>query len=119
MTIERMTGDAKGRSRAVAHGGQVYTVATAADTTADVAGQTEQTLAAIDRNLADCGTDKTRILSATVYLVDITRKAEMDAVWNAWIGPDNWPQRACVGAALHGNTLVEITIVATRDAGQN
>ncbi len=114
MTIERLAGDAQGRSRAVAHERRIYTVATAADTTLDVAGQTEHTLAAIDRNLADCGTDKTRILSATVYLADITRKAEMDAVWNAWIGPDNWPQRACVGAALQGDTVVEITIVATR-----
>ena len=114
MAIERLAGDARGRSRAVACEGHVYTVATAADITLDVGGQTEQTLAAIDRNLADSGTDKTRILSATVYLVDIARKAEMDAVWNAWIGPDNWPQRACVGAALHGDTVVEITIVATR-----
>lgn len=114
MTIERFAGDARGRSRAVAHEGRIYTVATAADTSQDLAGQTEQTLAAIDRNLADCGADRTRILSATVYLVDITRKAEMDAAWNAWIGPDNWPQRACVGAALHGDTLVEITVVATR-----
>jgi enamine deaminase RidA (YjgF/YER057c/UK114 family) len=114
MTIERLAGDARGRSRAVAYEGRVYTVATAADTTLDVAGQTEQTLAAIDRNLAHCGTDRTRILSATVYLVDIARKADMDAVWNAWIGPNNWPQRACVGAALHGGTLVEITIVAAR-----
>ena len=114
MTIERLAGDAKGRSRAVAHDGRVYTVATAADTALDVAGQTEQTLAAIDRNLANCGTDRTRILSATVYLADIARKAEMDAVWNAWIGPDNWPQRACVGAALHGDTVVEITVVAMR-----
>ncbi len=114
MTIERLAGDAKGRSRAVAHDARVYTVATAANTTVDLAGQTEQTLAAIDQNLADCGSDKTRILSATVYLVDIARKAEMDAVWNKWIGPDNWPQRACVGAMLHGDTLVEITIVATQ-----
>ena len=114
MAIERLAGDARGRSRAVVCEGHVYTVATAADTTLDVGGQTEQTLAAIDRNLADSGTDKTRILSATVYLVDIARKAEMDAVWNAWIGPDNWPQRACVGAALHGDTVVEITIDATR-----
>ncbi len=114
MTIERLAGDAKGRSRAVAHEGQVHTVATAADTTQDVAGQTEQTLAAIDRNLAECGTDKTRILSATVYLVDITRKAEMDAVWNAWIGPGNWPQRACIGVELAGDDLVEIVITAAR-----
>ena len=114
MTIERLAGGARGRSRAVVHEGRVYTVATAADTTLDIAGQTAQTLAVIDRNLTDCGSNRTRILSATVYLVDITRKSEMDSVWNDWIGPDNWPQRACVGAALHGDTVVEITIVAAR-----
>jgi enamine deaminase RidA (YjgF/YER057c/UK114 family) len=73
-------------------------------------------LARIDQNLADAGSDKTRLLSATVYLTDIGRKAEMDAVWNAWIGTDNWPQRACVQAGLAPNTLVEITVIAARRA---
>lgn len=113
MTIERLSGSARGRSRATIHDGLVYTVATAADSSQDLAGQTEQTLAALDKNLADAGTDKTQILSATVYVVDIAKKDEMDAVWCDWIGPaENWPQRACVCTGLAGNTLVEITIVA-------
>ncbi len=112
MKIERLTGDAKGRSRVVIHDGRAYTVATAPDSSQGVAGQTAQTLDALDRHLADAGTDKTKILSATVYLADIATKSEMDAVWNEWICPENWPQRACVGAALAGNTLVEITLVA-------
>ena len=113
MAIERLTGGARGRSRATIHGCHVYTVATAPDSSQDMSGQTAQTLAELDRNLADAGTDKTRILSATVYVVDITKKDEMDAVWCDWIGPaENWPQRACVCTGLAGNTLVEITLVA-------
>ena len=78
-----------------------------------MAGQTEQTLAALDKNLADAGTDKSRILTATVYITDMARKDEMDAVWCDWIGPaENWPQRACVCTGLAGNTMVEIVIVA-------
>ncbi len=113
MAIKRLAGAARGRSRAVAHDGRVYTVATAPDSSQDLAGQTAQTLAELDKNLADAGTDKTQILSATVYVVDIAKKDEMDAVWCEWIGAaENWPQRACVCTGLAGNTLVEITIVA-------
>lgn len=112
--IQRLDGRYTGRNRAVAFDRLVFTVATALDTSVGVAGQTEQTLATLERNLADAGSNKQRILSTTVYITDIEKKAEMDAVWNAWIGPDNWPQRACVQAALAGNTLVEITCVAAR-----
>ena len=113
MSIERLAGGARGRSRASIHEGRVYTVATAPDTSQDLAGQTAQTLAALDQNLADAGTDKSRILTATVYVVDIDKKEAMDAVWCDWIGPaENWPQRACVCTGLAGDTLVEITLVA-------
>jgi len=114
MRIQRFAGEARGRSRAVAYGDLVFTVATAPDTSVGLEAQTAQVLACIERNLADAGTDKTRLLSATVYVTDITRKVEMDAAWNAWIGPDNWPQRACVQAALVGDTLVEITVIAAK-----
>ncbi len=117
MRIQRFAGDARGRSRAVAYRDLVFTVATAPDTAAGIEGQTEQTLVCIDQNLAEAGTDKTRLLSATVYVTDIADKARMDTAWNAWIGPDNWPQRACVQAALAGDTLVEITVVAARPDG--
>jgi enamine deaminase RidA (YjgF/YER057c/UK114 family) len=111
--IERWRGDAAGRSRASAWRDLAFTVATAPGAT--LAEQTRASLAAIDRNLADAGSDRSRLLSATVYLTDIAGKAEMDAVWCEWIGPpQNWPQRACVQAALAPGTLVEITVIAAR-----
>ena len=111
--IERWPGDARGRCRATAWRDLVFTVATANG--ASVAEQTRASLAAIDGNLAAAGSDRSRLLSSTVYLTDIANKAQMDAVWCDWIGDaSNWPQRACVQADLAPGTLVEITVVATR-----
>ena len=111
--IERWTGDARGRSRATAWRDLVFTVATAPG--ASVAEQTRASLDRISKNLAEAGADDTRLLSATVYLADIAHKAEMDAEWCGWIsGPEHWPQRACVQAALAPGTLVEITVIAAR-----
>ena len=114
MTIKRIAGTSKGRSRAVVHGGLVYTVATDQSAAGSVAEQTRLTLAAIDDNLRDAGTDKSRLIQATVYLRDMATKDEMDAVWCDWIGPDNWPQRACIGVDLAPGDLVEIVVVAAR-----
>jgi len=113
MNIQRFPGSAAGRSRAVAFGDLVFTVATAAGPTS-IQEQTRQVLERIDQNLADAGSDKSRLLSATVYLIDIASKAAMDEVWNEWIGPENWPQRACVQVGLTPGALVEITVVAAR-----
>jgi enamine deaminase RidA (YjgF/YER057c/UK114 family) len=111
--IERWQGDATGRSRATAWRDLVFTVATAPG--ASVAEQTRASLAQVSANLAEAGTDHTRLLCATVYLTDIANKAEMDAEWCEWIGEAaNWPQRACVQADLAPGTLVEITVVAAR-----
>lgn len=111
--IERWPGDATGRSRATAWRDLVFTVATAPG--ASVAEQTRASLAQISKNLAEAGADNTRLLSATVYLTDISNKAEMDAEWCEWIGEaGRWPQRACVQADLAPGTLVEITIIAAR-----
>ena len=82
--IERWQGGARGRSRATAWRELVFTVATAPGPT--VAGQTRASLAQISANLAEAGTDHTRLLSATVYLTDIANKAQMDAEWCEWIG---------------------------------
>ena len=113
MDIERWPGDARGRSRATAWRDLAFTVATAPGAT--VAEQTRASLAQISTNLAEAGTDNTRLLSATVYLTDIAHKAEMDAEWCEWVGEAaNWPQRACVQAALAPGTLVEITVIAAR-----
>ena len=112
--IRRFRGTAVGRNRAVAANGFLWAVAVAEDHTLDVAAQTAQCLASLDRSLAEAGSDRGRIVSAQVFLADIATKPQMDAVWCEWIGGDwrDWPQRACVGAALEDGTLVEIVLVA-------
>ena len=113
MTIDRITGTTTGRAPAVRHNGIVYAVATAGSSSSSVAEQTRLTLAALDRNLAAVGSDKSRLLQATVYLRDMSTKAEMDEVWCDWIGgAENWPQRACVGVDLAANDLIEIVTLA-------
>jgi enamine deaminase RidA (YjgF/YER057c/UK114 family) len=113
-SIQRWPGDARGRCRATAFGSLVFTVATAAGDT--VRAQTAASLSAIASNLAEAGSSRERLLSATVYLTNIASKAEMDEVWCEWVGPpENWPQRACVQAQLAPGTLVEITVIAARD----
>jgi enamine deaminase RidA (YjgF/YER057c/UK114 family) len=113
MDIQRFPGNAAGRSRAVAFDHLVFTVATAPGSTS-LQEQTRQVLARTEQNLRDAGSDKTRVLSATVYLADISQKAAMDEVWNEWIGPEHWPQRACVQVGLAPGVLVEITVIAAR-----
>ncbi len=114
MTIKRFAGIYRGRNRAVAHNGYVYTVATDPTAADNITEQTRRTLAVIETNLNEAGSDKTRILQATIYLTDISAKAAMDAVWCDWIGPDqaNWPQRACVGTALADDHMIEIVVTA-------
>ena len=116
MEIHRFRGSAVGRNRAVEYNGLVWTVATAPNAQENVAGQTRQCVAALERSLEEAGSGKTRILSAQIFLVDMATKPEMDEVWNAWIGPnpDHWPQRACVGAALADGCLVEIILLAAK-----
>ncbi|RDE18413.1 RidA family protein [Motiliproteus coralliicola] len=114
--IERVRGQYIGRNRSSAYKDLVWTVATASDTSLPMEGQTRLALQTIDSNLAELGSDKTRIVSAQVYIADMAAKSEMDRVWKTWIGedPDHWPQRACLGVALEGETLVEITVTAVR-----
>jgi enamine deaminase RidA (YjgF/YER057c/UK114 family) len=117
MNIERYAGGAVGRTRASAWRDLVFAVATAEEAGDSMAVQTAATLAKLDQNLADAGSSKAAILSATVYVEDISRKTEMDAIWCEWIGgAENWPQRACVQAGLAAGTLVEITLIAAREA---
>ena len=114
--IARVGGTAAGRSSASAWRDLAWAVATAADKNAGVYEQTRSTLALIDRHLAGCGTDKTRLLTATVYIARMSDKPEMDRAWTEWIGADpaHWPQRACVGTQLEGDTLVEVAVTAAR-----
>ena len=113
MTIQRFPGSAPGRSRIVVHNGLVYTVATAASDSEDIAEQTRLCLAYLDKHLHEARTNRSGLLQVTVYLSDISHKPVFDAVWRDWIGgPENWPQRACVGTQLAGTDLVEVVAVA-------
>jgi enamine deaminase RidA (YjgF/YER057c/UK114 family) len=81
-------------SQIVVHGNTVYLAGlTADDLVASVTDQTRQVLAKIDAYLAEAGTDKTKLLSANIWLKDMGRFAEMNAVWDAWVAPGNTPAR--------------------------
>jgi enamine deaminase RidA (YjgF/YER057c/UK114 family) len=83
------------------------------DTSVGVREQTQQVLASIDRLLAKVGSDKSRIVSATVYLSDISTFAEMNAAWDAWVAADAKPARATVEAKLADPVYrVEIQVIA-------
>jgi enamine deaminase RidA (YjgF/YER057c/UK114 family) len=85
----------------------------AADPKADVTGQTRQVLAQIDRLLAEAGSDKTKIASATIYLPDMADFAAMNAVWEAWVPAGATPARATVQAKLAGpDYRIEVQVVA-------
>jgi enamine deaminase RidA (YjgF/YER057c/UK114 family) len=115
MTIERIKVGPR-MSQAVIHGDTVYIAGQVADDTgADVAGQTRQILAKIDALLAEAGTDKSKLLSANVWLSDISTFERMNAVWDEWVTPGNPPARACVESKLaRPEFKVEIMVVASR-----
>jgi len=99
---------------AVVHGGTVYVAGqTATDPSSGARDQTEQVLRKIDDLLAAAGTDKAKLLTATVYLSDIRYFDEMNAAWEAWVDKANLPTRATVEAKLASpRLLVEIVVTA-------
>lgn len=82
---------------------------------ADIKGQTEEVLKEIDRLLAKCGTNKSRILAANIWVTDIRNRAAMNEAWTAWVDKNNLPVRACVEAKLADPAcLVEIMVTAAK-----
>jgi len=103
-------------SKVVEHNGTVYVAGTtAADRSVGMKEQTEQVLAKIDGYLARCGTNKSKLLTATVYISEMAQKPAMNEAWNAWIDHKNPPTRACVAVELGTpTTLVEIVVTAAK-----
>ncbi len=104
-------------SQAVIHGDTVYLAGQVAVEAKgkSVGEQTTEILAVVDRLLAEAGSDKTKILSATIYLADIATFAEMNAVWDAWVPAGHAPARATVEAKLAAPAYtVEIACIAAR-----
>jgi enamine deaminase RidA (YjgF/YER057c/UK114 family) len=113
MTIRRFRTNPR-MSMAVSYNGVVYLAGQVAkDPVPSVADQTRQILKSIDDLLQEAGTDKSRLLTANIWLVDMATFDEMNAVWDAWVSQGNTPARATVGAKLAKESLlVEIAVTA-------
>ena len=98
------------------HNGTIYLAGQVADDPSlDMTGQTKQVLAAIDKLLAEAGSDKTRILSTTIYIADMAQFPAVNAVWDAWVPQGSTPPRATVEAKLaKPDYKVEIQIIAAK-----
>src|SRR5262249_57306859 len=103
-------------SQSVIHGDTVYLAGQVSDAADDVGGQTRDILKQIDGLLEESGSDKTKILMATIWLSDIGTFDEMNAEWDAWVADGHAPARACVESKLaFPQFLVEIPVVAARE----
>ena len=113
MTITRIE-SGKRMSQAVVHNGIAYLAGQVGNPGDDVTAQTRTVLAEIDRLLAAAGTDKTKPITAQIWLADIaTGFAAMNAVWDEWVSPGNTPARYTGEAKLAGpEYLVEIIVTA-------
>jgi enamine deaminase RidA (YjgF/YER057c/UK114 family) len=113
--ITRFPGLTPTRSRATATDNLVFTVAVAPDPCPpSVYEQAVKVLARIDESLAMCGTDKSKILSAIIYLNDVTQKKEFNRAWDEWVDPKNPPMRACIGVDIELPHLVEVVVTAAK-----
>lgn len=101
------------RSRAVVTGGMIYLGGQVADDkAADIRAQTAQTLAKIDELLAECGSSRSKLVSATIWLKSMDDYAGMNEIWDRWIDVDNPPTRAC-GEVRLADDGYRIEIIAT------
>lgn len=101
-------------SAAVVHGNTVYVAGqVASDPSLGTKEQTQQVLEKIEKLLASAGSDKSKLLSATVYIANMATFGEMNAAWDAWVTPGQTPARATVEARLaQPKLLVEIMVIA-------
>ncbi len=102
---------------AVEHNGVIYVGGHAAsDISVGMKEQTQQTCEKLDSILAECGSDKHHILSARIYLSDMTRKEEMNEAWLEWLDGKDLPSRATIGGADLGDPkrLIEVVVIAAK-----
>ena len=99
----------------VVHNDIVYLCGITADPVGDIKAQTRQVLERIDQLLQAAGTDKSKLLTAQVWLADMRDFEEHNSVWNEWVDRKNPPVRACVGAPVwRSGMLVEIMVTAAK-----
>jgi enamine deaminase RidA (YjgF/YER057c/UK114 family) len=116
MTIQRFETGPR-MSKAVVNGNTVYLAGLVADEPKgkSVTEQTKSILAQIDGYLQKAGTDKSKLLTANIWITDMANFAEMNAVWDAWVSPGNTPARATVEARLATpDYKIEIMVTAAK-----
>jgi enamine deaminase RidA (YjgF/YER057c/UK114 family) len=116
MTIQRFEPGPR-MSQVVVHGDTVYLAGIVANTTAgeSVTKQTQEILSIIDGHLKKAGTDKSKLLTTTIYITDMKTFPEMNAAWDAWVSPGNTPARATVEVQLAAPKYnVEIMVTAAK-----
>ena len=113
MSIQRLN-VGKRLSEVVIHGNTIYLAGEVPDdTTKDITGQTEEVLAKIDSLLAKAGSDKSKLLSAQIFLPDMKDFAGMNVAWEKWVVPGQTPARATIEAKLANPAYkVEIMCIA-------
>ena len=113
MSIERFHTNVR-MSQIVVHNDTVYLAGQVASNVpgASVKEQTKAILEQIDSLLAEVGTDKSKVLSATIWLCSMDDFADMNAVWNKWVVPGHKPARACGESQLARDTLL-VEVIAT------
>ena len=116
MAIQRFENGPR-MSRVVVHNDTVYLAGLTADATVgqSVAEQTKEILGKIDGLLKQGGTDKSKLIQATIWLQDIRVVDEFNKVWDAWVAAGSTPARACIEARLQSPAkMIEIQVTAAR-----
>ncbi|MDB9894876.1 MAG: RidA family protein [Reinekea forsetii] len=112
MTIQRINPSARWSDITVFNG-VAYFVDVADDASADMTGQMQQLLAQAEQTLAKVGSDKSQLISVTIYITDFANVGALNDVWSAWLPADSAPSRACLKVELANPAyLVEIAFVA-------
>lgn len=111
MNIERQDVNHR-RSRMVKYNGMCFLSGQFSDSDGDITQQTQETLAKIDALLERAGTNKSRLLTAQIWLRDMADFADMNKIWDAWIDPENPPTRCC-GQVLMADPDMRIEIVVS------
>lgn len=114
MAIERH-GTTQRSSELCAYGNTIYLVETPLTLDANVAVQTHEVLAGIEKLLVRAGSDKTRLLMVTIYLRDIEDAVAVNSIWDRWLPHGAAPVRVCVAAAMPQHDFgIEVAVIAAR-----
>lgn len=101
-------------SRVVIHNDTVYLCGQIpVDTDADIVAQSQAVLASLDDDLAEAGTDNSKLLSALIHIKHNEDVATFNEIWNAWLPEGCAPARTCVQSVMANDAvLVEVTVTA-------